>query len=489
MKRLFSIIAFACCYLSTMQAHAQTWRLNDFKLLSESSLRAAASPLPGLRSNSVSDVVIHNDQIWLGTNKGLSRSNDGGQTWVTYDYGSGLPRGGVSAIAVQDDIIWVATAFDSLTKDAGELTTGGGLAYSLDDGVNWQRVPQPGITPVQNVSYDIALLDNEVWITSFGGGLRHSSDRGQNWVESPPDSSLAFDPLNRLNHRAFSVINADGVLWVGTAGGVNKSIDNGLTWTNFSHQNQSRPISGNFVRALGQQKWAGAEYIWAVTAKAEDENEISGVSVSEDGGYSWRTTLLEESCWNFAFENSVVYVCSDNGLFKSLDFGRSWVRFADIEDRANDERYLSTSIYAAGVTSTHVLWAGGGDGTASTADGGLTWTIQRGTVRPGSEREPRTFAYPSPFSPSRHNNLRDDGHVRFQYNTTNATQVTVRVYDFAMDLVAEVANNVSRPAGGSFSEIWNGRNQRGDVVANGVYFYCVELDGDGTYWGKVMVLD
>jgi len=291
--------------------------MNTWKILDDSSLRGAAPPLSGLRSNSVSDVVIHRDQIWLGTNKGLARSNDGGASWVTYNRSSGLPRGGVSAIQVQDDIIWVATAFDSLTRDAGNLPTGGGLAYSLDDGATWQRVPQPGVTPVQNVTFDIALRNNEVWIASWGGGLRRSSDLGKNWETVPPDSFF-FDPGNRLNHLGFAVINVDGVLWVGTAGGVNKSLDGGQTWTNFSHQNLAQPISGNFIRALGLQKWAGAEYIWAVTVNAEDEDETPGVSVSEDGGYSWRTTLLGESCWNFAFDDSVVYVCSDNGLFKSL---------------------------------------------------------------------------------------------------------------------------------------------------------------------------
>lgn len=468
---------------------AQTSRMNSWKLVDKNFLRVAAPSPSGLPSNTVNDVVIHNDQIWLGTGKGLARSNDGGQTWVTYNSANGLPRGGVSAIKITDEIIWVAAAFDSLIDaDTGALPTGSGLAYSRDDGATWQRVPQPGVTPVQNVTFDITLLGNDVWIASWGGGLRRSSNLGKNWEIVPPDSSV-FDPGNRLNHLAFAVINVDGVLWVGTAGGVNKSSDGGETWTNFSHKNQARPISGNFIRALGQQQSSGKEYIWAVTMNAEDPDETPGISVTEDGGYSWRTTLLNGSYWNFAFDDSVVYVCSDNGLYKSLDFGRSWGLFPDIEDRARDERYLSTQIFGAGVTSAHTLWAGGADGTASTADGGLSWTIHRGTVRPGTNGQPRTFAYPSPFSPSRHNEIRDDGHVRFQYNTINATRVTARVYDFAMELVAEVANGVPRAGGGSYSEIWNGRNQRGEVVANGVYFYCVEMEGDGRYWGKVMVLD
>jgi len=469
-------------------AQAQIWRLRSPLFSSASVLGSADPPLAGLHSNSVSDIAIFNDQIWLGTNKGLARSNDGGQTWMTYGYSSGLPRGGVSAIKVTDAIIWVATAFDSLTNDFGLLTTGGGLAYSLDDGATWARVPQPGATPVQNVTFDIALLENEVWITSFGGGLRRSSDLGQNWQIVVPDSFI-FDPANRLNHVAFSVLNTDGILWVGTAGGVNKSPDRGETWTNFSHQNQSQPISGNFVRALAQQESGGKAYVWAVTVNAQDPEEQRGISVTEDGGYTWRTALLDESCWNFAFDDSVVYVCSDNGLFKSLDFGFTWARFPDLQDRDAGERFLSTQIFGAGVTSTHVLWAGGADGTAHTADGGATWTIHRGTTRPGTNKEPRTFAYPNPFSASRYNQIDNDGYVRFQYNTLNPTHVTVRVYDFAMDLVAEVANGVPRPANGSFAEIWNGKNRRGDKVANGVYFYSIEMQGDGTYWGKVMVLD
>ena len=487
MRKIFCCTVLFVSFLLTWRSvPAQTWRLNSPRLLSDALFQAAEPPLPGLRSNSINDVFIHNDQIWLGTNKGLSRSNDG-QTWVTYNAASGIPRGGVSAIHVSDGIIWVATAFDSLTRDAGELITGGGLAYSLDDGATWQRVPQPGPTPVQNVTFDIALLGDDAWITSFGGGLQRSSNLGQTWEVVPPDSFF-FDPLGRLNHRAFSVITADSVLWVGTAGGVNKSIDRGETWTNFSHQNQALPISGNFVRALGQQKFGGKEYLWAVTVNAEDPDERRGVSLSEDGGYSWRTTLLDESAWNVAFDDSVVYVCTDNGLFKSLDFGMSWERFLDIEDQANGERFLSTPIYGADVTSNHVVWAGGADGTASTVDGGATWTIHRGTVRPGTNGQPRTFAYPSPFR-ARSGLSDGDGYVRFQYNTINATRATVRVYDFAMDLVAEVARGVSRPGNGSFSEVWNGVNQRGDVVANGVYFYCVDLEGDGKYWGKVMVLD
>jgi flagellar hook assembly protein FlgD len=52
-----------------------------------------------------------------------------------------------------------------------------------------------------------------------------------------------------------------------------------------------------------------------------------------------------------------------------------------------------------------------------------------------------------------------------------------------------VVNQKDQPVAGQHSEIWDGRNRRGQVVANGVYFYRLELEGEGTFWGKVMVLD
>jgi photosystem II stability/assembly factor-like uncharacterized protein len=349
-------------------------------------------------------------------------------------------------------------------------------------------VEQFGPTPVQNVAYDIALRGNEVWATNFGGGLQRSQDRGQTWEVVPPDTFF-FDPLGNLNHRAFSIINADGVLWHGTAGGINKSLDGGRTWTNFSHTNQALPISGNFVVAIGQQKWQGREYIWAATVNAEDPNETRAVSVTEDGGFTWRITLAGEFAHNFAFDDSTAYVVTDNGLYKSIDFGRTWAKFPPVFDGTKGERFLTSEYFAVGAMNGR-LFTGGPDGIAYTENNGSTWSILRGSVKAGESGAPRTYAYPNPFSLFRHNQFRDNGNVRFHYNTMREpTRVTIKIYDFAMELVAEVVNNKERPVKGQYDEVWNGRNRRGAVVANGVYFYRLDLEGEGTFWGKVMVLD
>ncbi len=444
-------------------------------------------PIPGLASNSVSDIVIYNGTIWLGTGKGLSKSEDGGLTWASYGEEQGLGKGGVSALAVRDDIVWVATSFDTLTADAGKLPAGGGLSYSVDGGLTWHWVPQPGPTNVQNVTFDIALLDDMVWITSWGGGLRKSEDLGRTWEVVTPDTFF-FDPLGNLNHRAFSAMVVDTVLWVGTAAGINKSMDRGKTWVNFNHQNQPQPISGNFVVALAHQQAGGRDVIWAATVNAEDPDEFRAVSKSIDGGLSWTTMLDGVFAHNFAFDDSVVYVAADKGLFKSIDGGRSWAVFPQVRDRESGEAFFDEELFTAAVAPGHVVWAGGPDGVAVTADEGLSWRIMRASQPTGVDGAPRTYAYPNPFSPFRHLQFGGDGHVRFQYRTEGSTRVTVRVYDFAMKLVATVVENKAVVAG-EHSEVWNGRNEKGDIVANGVYFYRIDVQGEGSFWGKVIVLD
>ncbi|MCG8605641.1 hypothetical protein MJD09_11665, partial [bacterium] len=398
---------------------------------------------------------------------------------------------GVSGLALSDDVIWVATGFDT-TTEFGRFQAGGGLAYSLDGGQVWNFVPQPGATNVQNITFDIAIHENEIWITSFGGGLRKSSDLGMNWEVVTPDS-FVFDPLGNLNHRAFSVLSVDGTLWVGTAGGLNRSTDGGEIWTNFNHQNQAEPISGNFVVAIGQQTYGNKKVIWAgtreTTVESGDATEFRGVSWSEDQGFTWRTGLRGETVHNFAFDDSVVYAASDNGLFKSIDNGENWALFPMIESPAQNRIVLSDKVFAAGVSSGSTLWAGTGNGLAQTTNNGRSWRIFQVFTPTGQDGSPRTYAYPNPFSPSVHNTVSGVGHVRFQYNTLNDTRVTLKIYDFSMDHVTTVVEDVPRPANDDFYEIWNGFDANGNMVDNGVYFYRLELEGDGSYWGKLIVLN
>lgn len=458
------------------------------------------SPGTGPTGNAINDILVVGDAVWTGAGRGLSRTTDFGESWTVFTQAHGLGRGGVSAMAERQGEFWAATAFDS-TTELGTFAAGGGLSYTLDGGDSWTWIPQPVDSPdvteyapttteVQNVTYDIALTEDAVWITSWGGGLRKSENLGETWEVVTVDGR-PFDALARLTHRPFAVCYDGGTLWVGTAGGVHASTDGGESWTTFDHQNQDPGISGNFVVALEVQEFAGERRVWAATIEAVDSTEVRAVSMSADGGLSWRTMLEGRFPHNFGFDprDGAVYVPADGGLFLTRDFGETWTAFPQIVDAQADERVFADEAYSAGVASDGGLWAGMRDGLALTYDDGISWRLFRAFRPAGVDGTPKTYAYPNPFSPLRHNLIDGDGHVRFQYRTTGPARVTVRVYDFGMELVRTVVDGKTRSGAGDFAEAWDGRNGLGEMVANGVYFYSIQMTGEEPMWGKVMVVN
>ena len=250
---------------------------------------------------------------------------------------------------------------------------------------------------------------------------------------------------------------------------------------NMNHENAG--ISGNFVVALGEQHWDDKSIIWAATWKAEGRTEYYGVSKTENGGLSWTVCLEGEFVHNFAFDGPTVYVATDNGLKKSTDGGQTWGTFPQMVDKDTGE-IVGWRVFYSVRAHEGVLWAGGADGLAKTEDTGLTWTVFR-AFEPTHEDE--TYAYPNPWSPLRWES-NDLPPLRLQYHTTKGTLVTIKIYDFALDLVRTLVQGKPRSPG-DFSELWDGRNEEGDVVANGVYYYVVEKEGDGTAHGKIIILD
>jgi ligand-binding sensor domain-containing protein len=484
------------------------------------SLSLADSPLP--RSNQTEVLAASRDTVWVGTASGLSMTSDG-LFWRHFTNTGNFDQKGISAIALNDCILWVASAFSERRDDA-VVPMGGGLHWTIDRGNTWTYVPQPtdvgtvdtllyGVNriralavtvPQQNLTYDIALTDSIVWIASFAGMLRKSEDRGQTWgrVVLPPDNLNSISPNDtldfdlapsggalglreNLNHRVFAVhASDDSTLWVGTAAGINKSTDGGTSWQRFSHQNQARPISGNFVVAINEQRYGAQRIIWAATVHALDPDEYQAVSFSDDGGRNWEVTLAGERAHNIAFQDSLVYVATDRGVFRSDDRGQTWLRSGSVTDVSNGQRFTSPVIYAVAARGD-TIWVGGPEGIAYTIDNsgqlfGTTWRVFRTYDPVGISST--TYSFPLPFSP-------DAEVVRIHYSTGGLTRpVTIRIFDFAMQPVKTLIQNAVRSGAYEHDEIWDGRDDAGRRVANGVYFYSVDTGMGGPRWGKIFIL-
>jgi hypothetical protein len=472
-------------------------------------------------SNSVVQIERNKDSLWFATGKGLSLTYDNGASWQHFRNKLGFDDKGISAIAQRKDMVVAAAAYTT-KQGTDRLPAGGGIFVSTDRGSSWKYYPQPrdaGIvdtisygvnrirslaitTEVNNITYDIAITDSAIFIASFAGMLRMSTDKGASWKkvvlppdhmnEIRPDDTLDFDlsPTGgslglrgNLNHRVFSVFAAnDSTLWVGTAGGINLTTDRGRSWRKFSHSNQLEPISGNFVVAIREQVIPGKTIVWAATIDT-DQEERRGVSFSDNNGLSWKTTLLGEFAHDFAFRDSVIYVVTDRGLFRSTDTGTSWMRAGVIHDHASLQRFVSDQLYAV-ATKGDTVWVGGPEGAAYTVSSptepfGLRWKIFRAYQPVASAQT--SYAYPTPFSP-------DDEPVRIRFSTGGSESVTIRIFDFAMQPVRTLLRNAPRLPEREYDEVWDGNDDNGRRVANGIYFYRIELGGTEPLWGKIFVL-
>ena len=471
-------------------------------------------------SNTITDIIALGDTVWLGTSRGVSLSTDRGETWTNFFGNPQFGADNVSSIGYYNGVFWAATA-RTVEQNNQRLPQGTGLKYTSDLGRTWNSIPQPLDDPsdstvqygintlralpvtvaVQNLAYDIAFTPETIWIATFAGGLRKSTDMGQSWqrVVLPPDSRNSIMPtdeldfclspvpgnfcsVGNLNHRVFSVIATDdNTLYVGTANGVNKSTDNGISWVKFNHQNQDEPISGNFITALGFNNITNT--IWASTWKAEDPDEFYGVSYSTNGGESWKTTLREERPHNFGFKQNQTIVASGNGAFRTRDGGKTWITPGIIFDQVSDITLNTNGFFSAASQGADV-WLGSDDGLVRLRETGFwqgTWKVFIASAPLSSEDD--TYCYPNPFSP------RQD-QLKIKYSTSDKdANVTIRVYDFAMNYVSTVIQNTQRNKNiESAPDYWDGRDANGNYVPNGVYIYRVEVEGKEPVFGKVIVL-
>ena len=491
-------------------------------------------------SNSAVEILVRQDSVWIGGGKGLDLTTDGGRSWRHFGDSSPFDKEDIAALAANGPVIWASLAGSEEVEAGTRLPKGLGLAVSTDNGATWKRIDQPqepvhpenpkgdttfqiqyGIntlkalqitTTFNNITYDIAVTSNAVWTTSFAGGLRKSTDGGKTFsvVPLPPDfldsmkatDTLSFDvsPVDRpdfwnlkgtakgmrghLNHRVFSVFaENDSTVWVGTAGGINRTTDGGFSWRKFSYSNQGSPISGNFVVAIGKNLINGVPHIWASTINATEAQEYRAISYTSDNGETWKTALRGEFTHNFGFKGSIVYAVTNNGVFRSDDAGRTWSQYTVFVDARTRQRATDASCYAV-ASQADTVWIANVDGLMKTIDNdttpfGSAWTILRASQPLSSTTD--AYAYPNPFAP-------DDEVCRVHYRTDASGSVSIRIYDFAMFPVRTLLQGASRTPNTELDEIWDGRTDDGKQVANGLYYIQVTIGGGDPVWTKVIAL-
>ncbi len=440
-------------------------------------------PIKGFTDNVISVLISDGQHLWAGTGGGITRSAGEPtnlENWITYTRVHGLCGNSISAIAVGSEEAWAASVGDTVIGQ-DELLYGMGFSHASFPYEEWTCDPPTGDTPMQNVTYDMAINGDTIWVASWGGGclsapytgLWRSTDAGETWQKAVLQSG-PIDPSDPRGHVAFSVIAWDNWVWVGTAGGIYQCADAGSSWVVSNHSNSS--ISGDFVVSLAAQYLGDQFNIWAGT-KPTGSGQFTAISMSADTGKTWQVLLggsIGEGAWNFAFEDTTVWVATSIGLLKTSNLGQTWMQYTASQGLPSSE------VYSVAVLDD-IVWAGTLDGLAYTSNGGQTWDFFR--FSPPTLGQNLTYAYPNPFSPSR-----EELGAKIRYSLPADAQVTIKIYDFALDLV-RIIGPKHQSGGEEIWEFWDGKNENGTVVANGVYFYKIESDGNVMGSSKIVVLD
>lgn len=494
----------------------------------------------GLKSNIISEIRIQDTphRVWLGTGRGLAVVEDSSTT-VSLDtltvsgQGATLQENGISAIGIREKRVYAAVASDN-----GDYPRGDGIYYTTNASpdtvsqIAWNFLNQskdspgdslavfypgkfralPVTTTTANVTYDIAFTDDYIWTASWAGGLRRlplNDTLGSGvWdrVPLPLDDQVELETCNpenyesiggndilkdfllnprdpiddgNNNHKAFSILTDGDTIWVGTANGINRGyigLNGCVNWTHFSFPNDG--LSGNFVVDLELQDWNSTRTIWAATVFADNPSEKNGVSYSRDNGLSWHSTLLEERVYNIFTHDSLVFAASANGVWKSTN-GQTWALFQPARSSSNADEILTNTVYSGQVDdppyyTRDILWLGAADGLARSLDlHGSDWTIFRAEFD-----EDRVYAFPNPFIPE------DGSVVRFHTDNKYSNVIDMFVYNFAMNRVYKKSFNVVT---GTRFPRWNGKDDSGLTVANGVYFVKLIYDNK-IEWVKLIVV-
>ncbi len=538
MRRLL----LCCCIFGLVAASAQGQervqkRLKDLQ------------PIPTIVSNTVQELAAAGDSLWIGPLLTVYVEEDG--VLFTPDdpeVQERLVEGDDVVLSLTADThsgagstVWAGLAFDA----GGNSVGAGGILVSTDGGQSFEARPAPLDTPADTtVAYgedslsavpvtqpagsaprDFALGSDRdtVWVAGSRSGLRRSLDGGQTWsrVVLPPDTSRRIEPSNSYdflvsppledgrgfqNYQALSVlVDETGTVWAGTVAGLNRSTPEDLgpngdrAWRLFRPDGTPNSLTGQLVFGLVEQpRPNGRNPIWMTTLRAGDGDTVqrSGLTMTSDGGETFRQPLIGEQVNDVAARQDRIYASAENGLFVSADQGKTWRTIENVSLR-DENRAFPDGMTARSVAVTpSALWVGTTEGLLrlERADESRLlpndpradlpeWRLFRTEV-PVSPEEPteqvpdvETYAYPNPFVPSR------DDVVRIAYEVREPKTVEVTIYDFGMNRVRTLREQESA---GQQEMVWDGTDESGLRLPTGTYLYTVEA-GDSTVRGKILL--
>jgi alpha-tubulin suppressor-like RCC1 family protein/ligand-binding sensor domain-containing protein len=342
---------------------------------------STATVTNGLGSNDVQGVFVDTgDNVYAATAHGLSISTDSGATFTNITTSAGLASHDCRDVYVDGGgNIYVATAKGvSISTDGGTSFN----AYTTLDGL--------GSNDVRGILVD----GSGVVYAATMGGLSISTNSGLTYTNKDTSSGLS-------SNEVYSVSQSGRFLYVGTANGLNFSVDSG---DSFIHANSSTLHStalNNIIdmdsanrifitspTGVGISTDSGATFTYATTADGLGSDDVrglyidtgdniyaataNGIAISTDNGASFTNTTgngLASVDTRAVFVDNVgyIYVATDAGLSISRDGGTNYDSYTTAEGLGSND------VYDVVIGNDGVIFVATAGGLSVSTDNGLSY--------------------------------------------------------------------------------------------------------------------
>lgn len=469
--------------------------------------------------------ALNNSELFVATNLGVYKSNNGGQNWFFHSpkiilsfyylntqeaWGTGSsfraellhsldggqtwndlvtvnnPRGFELYRAV--DFVDSQTGW--IIGDAFVQGSGNFILKTIDGGQSWVEQQSNANPQLRNLCF----IDAEYgWIVGKGGIIRHTFNGGESWVPQTSGTNFSLEAISFVNRRkgwivggAFTNNGAEGIIL--------HTSDSGQTWVDQTPGLITGLSGVSFVDSLNG---------WVVGGGGSTI-DYGIILHTSDGGQSWEIQRqhpeLEmndvefvDSLYGWAIGYDPV---TDAGIIHTTDGGVTWLG-----------QYGAGGLDIKFVDRQHgwAVWLFGH--IYHTSDGGQTWLRQKsytsqwfnkidfinlfegwvvgywgpilhtttgGVTAIYQSPEPPSIVkdfflypnYPNPFNP--------ETTIPFQILKAHA-RVQLLIFDILGRKIRNLFDGELPP--GNHEIKWDGRDSRGRGVSSGIYFYRLDADG------------
>src|SRR5207247_16548 len=239
---------------------------------------------PGITTNVIFEA---NNIVYAGTEtQGVYKSTDNGSNWVAAN--TGIERASINDI--------VASGPNLLAAAKSSCPIYLNIFKSTDNGATWS-----GTSGLQNkIINSFAIKGSVVWAFFFAlpndSGVARSTDNGNTWQVVP---SIITDAGEIIVSDNAIIVAEDNFIW--------RSTDDGMSWD---------VVEQFALTGISSFAKAGTKLFGAA---------VTGIQTSTDNGASWDFEPFSNGAYSFSSNGNTIYLGSNNKVFKSTDFGASWI--------------------------------------------------------------------------------------------------------------------------------------------------------------------